>query len=464
MGFHQNIWLKLSDVMVGNKLYHFMTLHDYLTNLPNRNFLNQYANNLLKDAEKTHICFLYINLDRFKLINNVFGYHHADKLLSSIAKRLIFIMQDKMSLYRISGDELLMIIEDSNQKQAQYWAEIILEELKKPFLIEDKNIYITSSIGISYSPDHGTTLQELLICADTAMTQAKKQGRNTYHCYNVDFPYIGKQFNLNLLNDLYAEDTLNQFVLYYQPKFEVENLAISGVEALIRWQHPEHGLLLPKDFIEMSEKSGSIIPMTYWLLEESCRQAQQWRAEGKTHFLPISINISSLVFEQENLLLHTERFLEQYQIEASDLVFEITESTAMKNLQKSHQVCKYLSALGIHIAIDDFGVGYSNFLYLKDLTVSELKIDRIFLRDLEHEDEKEANKSRIILAHMLQLAKHLELVATVEGVENLEQLRLLSKLDCQYVQGFYLAKPMSKEKLEERFTDAMSLFKHLDMS
>lgn len=434
-----------------------MTLHDYLTNLPNRNFLNQYANIILKDAEHTHISFLYINLDRFKLINNVFGYHHADKLLSSIAKRLIFIMQDKMSLYRLSGDELLMIIENADAEKAQHWAEVILDELKKPFLIEDKSIYITSSIGISHSPEHGTTLQELLICADTAMTQAKKQGRNTYHCYSSDFPYMGKQFNLNLLNDLYASNTFEQFLLFYQPKFNVKSLAMTGVEALVRWQHPVHGLLLPKDFIEMSEKNGVIIPMTYWLLEQSCKQIQAWREEGKTHYLPISINISSLVFEQENLLLHTERYLQQYNIEPSDLIFEITESTAMKNLQKSHQVCRYLDRLGIGIAIDDFGVGYSNFLYLKDLTVSELKIDRIFLRDLEHADEKEANKSQIILAHMIELARHLELISTVEGVENDEQLKLLSKLNCQNVQGFYFAKPMSKEDLEQTFPLPMSL-------
>lgn len=436
---------------------HFMTLHDYLTNLPNRNFLNQYASVLLKDAESSHISFLYINLDRFKLINNVFGYHHADKLLSAIAKRLIFIMQDKMSLYRLSGDELLMIIENSSPEKAQYWAELILEELKKPFLIEDKNIYITSSIGISYSPEHGTTLQELLIRADTAMVQAKQQGRNTYHCYDPDFPYMGKQFNLNLLNDLYASNTFEQFVLHYQPKFDVKSLAMTGVEALVRWQHPEHGLLLPKDFIEMSEKNGVIIPMTYWLLEQSCKQIQAWRKEGKLHYLPISINISSLVFEQENLLLYTERYLRQYNINPADLVFEITESTAMKNLQKSYQVCQYLDELGIRIAIDDFGVGYSNFLYLKDLTVSELKIDRIFLRDLEHENTKEANKSQIILAHMIELARHLELTATVEGVENPEQLKLLTQLNCQNVQGFYLAKPMSKELLEQNFPTVMSL-------
>lgn len=436
---------------------HFMTLHDYLTNLPNRNFLNQYANVLLKDAASNHIAFLYINIDRFKLINNVFGYHHADKLLIAIAKRLIFIMRDKMSLYRLSGDELLMVIENSTEEQDLYWAEIILEELKQPFVIEGKDIYITSSIGISHSPEHGTTLQELLVCADTAMTQAKQQGRNTYHCYDSEFPYIGKQFNLSLLNDLYASKTFEQFVLYYQPKFNAKSMAMTGVEALVRWQHPEHGLLLPKDFIEMSEKNGVIIPMTYWLLEQSCKQIQEWRNSNNLHYLPISINISGLVFEQENLLLYTERFLKQYKIISSDLVFEITESTAMKNLQKSHQVCQYLDQLGVGIAIDDFGVGYSNFLYLKDLTVSELKIDRIFLRDLGHENTKEANKSQIILAHMIELARHLELTATVEGVESAEQLKLLIELNCQNVQGFHLAKPMSKEDLERNFPKEMSL-------
>lgn len=428
-----------------------MMLHDYLTNLPNRNFLNQYADDLLIGAKDKHISFLHINLDRFRLINNAFGYHHADNLLVAIAKRLLNKLEENMSLYRISGDELLLIIEDVDLEQAQHWAEMILGELKQPFKIEQKTIYITSSIGIAFSPEHGTTLQELLIHADTAMGEAKKQGRNTYHCYQPDFPYDDKQHNLGLLNDLYSADLREQLVLHFQPKFDIKNLKVQGVEALIRWQHPEYGLLTPKDFIEMSEKNGVIISMTYWVLEECCKQIQCWRQQNLTEFLPVSINISSLVFEQSNLLPYTEKFIEQYNIQPNDLVFEITESTAIRNFEKSQKIFQYLDNLGIHIAIDDFGVGYSNFLYLKDLKVDELKIDRIFLRDVHHEDEKEAKKSQTILASIIKLAQQLELVATVEGVETQSQLDLLAEMDCQNVQGFLLAKPMPLAQLEETF-------------
>lgn len=428
---------------VNQDMYDFMTMHDFLTQLPNRQYLNQY---LYKQAPKKNIAFLHINLDRFKLINNVFGHQQADTLLNLIAQRLNMLMQEKTLLFRIAGDELLFVIEDHHTQHTEQWAEKIITALNRPFKIEHKDIYITCSIGIAISPQHGKTLQELLIHADTAMSQAKKQGRNSYHIYNPNMGYDVEHLNQQVLNDLYTAHQNQQLILHYQAKFDITNMQISGAEALLRWQHPQHGLLYPKDFINIAEKTGNIIPMTYWVLEESCRQAQIWREQGLTHLLPISINISGLVFEQKKLLHYTESFMQRYQLEKFDLMFEITESTAMKNLQHSQKICNKLQKLGVKISIDDFGVGYSNFMYLKELIVDELKIDRSFIYNIEYHE-----KNRIILQHMIDLAQQLDLIATVEGVENQVQLDILKQLHCQKAQGFFLAKPVPVEQLEQLF-------------
>lgn len=433
------LYHRTTNKSVSQDMYDFMTLHDHLTQLPNRQYLNQYLN---QQHNTKSIAFFHINLDRFKLINHVFGHQQADILLSLIAQRLNHLMQDKTLLFRISGDELLFVIEDHHAQHIEQWANKIIDTLNKPFKIESKDIYITSSIGIAISPQHGQTLPELLIHADTAMIQAKKQGRNNYHIYDPNLVYHFEHFNPKILNDLYTAHQNQQLVLHYQPKFNTQNLQICGVEALLRWQHPQYGLLYPKDFITVAEKAGIIIPMTYWTLEESCRQAQLWRKQGLIQFLPIAINIPSLVFEQEKLLHYAQLFIERYQIQANDLAFEITESTAMQNIENSQLICDKIQQLSIQILIDDFGVGYSNFMYLKDLSIDELKIDRSFLQNVEYSD-----KTRTILQYIIELAQQLNLSVIVEGIENEAQLNILKTLKCNKVQGFYLAKPSLAEDL-----------------
>lgn len=436
------IFYKPKALDMTQEMYNFMTMHDHLTQLPNRRSLNQY----IDENANEHVAFLHINLDRFKLINNVFGYQQADMLLTLIAQRLQLLIHDKMRLFRISGDELLLIIEENEIEKAICWAEQILQVLQQPFDIEHKNIFITSSIGIAISPKHGKTLQELLIHADTAMIQAKKQGRNNYHVYNANLVYEFEHLSQKILNDLYTAHQKKQLVLHYQAKFNLESEQICGVEALLRWEHPDDGLLYPKDFISIAEKIGVIIPMTYWVLEEACRQIQQWKQQNMTHFFPIAINISNLVFEQEKLLYYTEQFIQKYNVQANELAFEITESAAMRSIEKSQKICHQLHQMGVKILIDDFGMGYSNFMYLRDLMIDELKIDRSFVQYIEQND-----KNKIILQHIIELAKQLNLTATVEGVETAQQMEILKQLSCPCVQGFYLAKPMPLKKLQQTF-------------
>ncbi|MDO4222486.1 MAG: EAL domain-containing protein, partial [Acinetobacter sp.] len=293
----------------------------------------------------------------------------------------------------------------------------------------------------------GQNLQTILMHSDMAMRFTKQQGRNTYHLYDANIQYTShNHVSLDLLNDLYTALEQQQFQLYYQAKFRLnhEQPSVCGIETLLRWQHPTHGTLLPKDFIATTEQTGLIIPISYWLIEQVCQQIQQWRDSELTSLLPISVNISNLVFEQDDFVHKVKQLVQRYHIQTGELIFEITESVAIKNLGRNAEICKQLHDLGILISMDDFGVGYSNFLYLQDLMIDELKIDRIFLHNILHKQQSPA-----ILQHMIQLAEQLGLQCTVEGVETAEQLAMLKQMNCPNVQGFYLAPPMPLEQLME---------------
>lgn len=421
---------------------------DSLTKLPNRLALHKNTQHLFHKAHlaKHSISFIIINIDHLRLMNTMLGHHSVDLLIKQISQRLKNFIQNNIQLYRISGNELLLVAQNSIG-QEHYIAQHTLEMMKEPFNIDGKAIYMSCSLGIAHAPQHATSIEQLLNNADISVTQAKNQGRNTYHLFSNEMEYNNINLGrINLLNDLYTAYNNNELVLYYQPKFKLPETRLAGVEVLLRWNHPTEGLLFPKDFISLAEKTGLIIPITYWLIEQCCKQIQDWRLLNFNHFLPISINISNLVFEQDELINITQQLLEKYHIQTGEIVFEITESTAIQNLEKSQAVCKKLLDLGIKLAIDDFGVGYSNFLYLKELDITELKIDSVFLRHTEN-----SPREQIILANMIQLAQQLNLTATVEGVESEQQLNLLKQFNCEMVQGFYLAKPIVAEELEQLY-------------
>ena len=427
-----------------NKELASLAVQDNLTRLPNRLFLLDYAQNLFLKHRTEHgkFAFLYLDLDRFKAINDAFGHHVGDQLLIQVAARIRYYLGGNTKLLRIGGDEFLLIMEQTDQAQAERCAEKVLNLVQDSYLIAGKEINISGSIGIALYPEHGENLQDLLINADAAMLLSKEQGRNTYAVFNYSVHQLEAQSQSKLINDLYKAVEENQFILYYQPKFSTKNYTVCGVEALIRWQHPTLGLLSPNMFIEGAEKTGLIIPMGYWALEEACRQIQLWE-QGGISFCPIAVNLSVLQFEHKKLFEVLEGLLHKYQIRPDNLIIEITESTAMHHIELSIRSFERLRKMGIRLAIDDFGTGHSSFLYLKDLPVDELKIDRGFIVGL-----KPGAKEEIILESIIQLATRLGLVVTAEGVESPMQAEILTRLGCQQLQGYLLGAPVEVGNLK----------------
>lgn len=307
-------------------------------------------------------------------------------------------------------------------------------------------INVSGSIGISMYPEHGQNVQDLLINADSAMLTSKNQGRNTYSLFNFSNDEKESRSQSKLINDLYKAVEEHQFELYYQPKYRTEDLQICGVEALIRWRHPALGLLSPVMFIRGAEKTGLIIQMGYWALEQACKQIHQWETEG-TNFFPIAVNLSAVQFEHKNLFKNLEELLARYQINPNHLMIEITESTAMHHIDSSVRTLERLRDMGIQLAIDDFGIGHSSFLYLKNLPVNELKIDKEFIADLTA-----GSKEEMILESIIHLAIKLGLQVTAEGVETQLQADILTRLGCQQLQGFLFSRPVSVKDLPEAAT------------
>ncbi|CAB1209282.1 bifunctional diguanylate cyclase/phosphodiesterase [Acinetobacter bouvetii] len=422
-----------------------LSVHDNLTKLPNRLFLAEYSHFLFADHRyrDDKIAFLYIDLDRFKAVNDVFGHHVGDQLLVQLANRVYPKLNGHEKLLRIGGDEFLMVLEQATIEKAIEKAELVLGLIQESFLIAGKEINISSSIGIAMYPDHGNNLQDLLINADAAMLMSKYQGRNTYSVFNYTIDQQETKSQTKLINDLYKAVEEKQFVLFYQPKFTTKNHEICGVEALIRWNHPSLGMLTPNMFIRGAEKTGLIIQMGYWALEQACKQIQIWEQNGCNYF-PLAVNLSAVQFEHKHLFSTLEALFQQYQINPNHLAIEITESTAMHHVDSTIRSFERLGQMGIKLAIDDFGTGHSSFLYLKNLPVDELKIDREFIRDLAV-----GSKDEMILESIIQLAIKLGLVVTAEGVETPLQAEILTRLGCQQLQGYLLGMPMDVVRLEK---------------
>lgn len=420
-------------------------VQDNLTKLPNRLYLAEYAH-LLFSAHRINqqnVAFLYIDLDRFKAVNDVFGHHVGDQLLIQLTTRLHQQLKSQEKLLRIGGDEFLLVLEQATVEDAIQAAENVLHSVQESFLIAGKSINISASIGIAMYPEHGNNLQDVLMNADAAMLTSKYQGRNTYSVFNYSIDQQETKSQTKLLNDLYKAVDEQQFILFYQPKFTTSTQQICGVEALIRWMHPVHGLLTPNMFIKGAEKSGLIIQMGYWALEQACKQIQQWEQHGLNLF-PLAVNLSAVQFEHKHLFSTLETLFRRYAIDPSHLMIEITETTAMHHVESSIRSFRRLREMGVKLAIDDFGTGHSSFLYLKDLPVDELKIDRAFIKDLYRDSKEE-----MILESIIQLATKLGLTVTAEGVETPLQAEILARLGCQQLQGYLLSMPVGVERLED---------------
>jgi len=418
-----------------------LALHDTLTGLANRILLAERIAQAMREVQEQggYFSLMFIDLDGFKPVNDAFGHHLGDRLLREVAVRLRQQLRSQDTLARIGGDEFVLLVRLAAPDDAPPVAARQVTLLSKSFRVDEHDLQISASIGIALYPGNGQTAEELLMNADAAMYHAKGAGKNGYSFFDVSMNTNARK-QLQLLQDLRQALEQQQFHLYYQPKFDASNGQAVGAEALLRWEHPQQGLLLPEHFIELAEKTGLIIPIGEWVLNEACRQMRLWIDQGYSHWR-IAVNLSALQFCYAGLVDSVAQALERHRLPANSLTLEITETTAMSDADASMTVLQRLSQMGVDLSIDDFGTGYSSLMYLKRLPANELKIDRGFVRDLEHDSDDAA-----IVSAIVALGQALGLRIVAEGVETDTQQSFLTTLGCDSLQGFLLGEPQPAEQ------------------
>ncbi|NMY01870.1 EAL domain-containing protein [Pseudomonas sp. WS 5059] len=441
-----------SLTLANQELTH-LALHDTLTGLPNRTLLADRIQQATQLVAEQGGCFalMFIDLDGFKPVNDAFGHHLGDQLLREVGLRLREDLRSQDTLARIGGDEFVLLVQLSQPDDALRLAERQVGLINQSFRVAEHDLNISASVGIALFPGNGATPQELLMNADAAMYHAKSMGKNGYSFFDMSMNTNARR-QLQLLQDLRNAVEKQQLRLFYQPKFDALSGRAIGAEALLRWEHPQHGLLLPDKFIELAEKTGVIIAIGDWVLNEACRQMQVWFAQGYRDWR-IAVNLSALQFCHAGLVASVASALQRHQLPANSLTLEITETTAMSDADASMTVLQQLSEMGVDLSIDDFGTGYSSLMYLKRLPANELKIDRGFVRDLEHDSDDAA-----IVSAIVALGQALGLRIVAEGVETDVQQTFLTRLGCDSLQGYHLGHPlppdtfMSAIEAKERLT------------
>ncbi|MDS9590322.1 EAL domain-containing protein [Pseudomonas sp. HTZ1] len=418
-----------------------LALHDTLTDLPNRTLLADRIEQAIAKVAEQGGCFalMFIDLDGFKPVNDAFGHHIGDLLLKAVAARLRGHLHSQDTLARIGGDEFVLLVELREPNDAMDVAVKQVNLVSRPFRVAEHDLQLTASLGIVLYPGNGLDPHELLRNADAAMYHAKSAGKNGYSFFDASMNSNARQ-QLQLLQDLRQALEQRQFRLHYQPKFDAQNCQPIGAEALLRWEHPQQGLLLPDRFIGLAEKTGLIIPIGEWVLIEACRQMRQWLDQGH-HGWRMAVNLSAIQFCHAGLVESVARALQQNSLPANCLTLEITETTAMHDADASLTVLQRLSDMGVDLSIDDFGTGYSSLMYLKRLPANELKIDRGFVRDLEQDSDDAA-----IVSAIVALGQALGLRIVAEGVETDRQQDFLTRLGCDSLQGYLLGQPVPAEQ------------------
>jgi len=419
-----------------------MAWYDPVTKLPNRNLFMQRLREAVNEAreDRRGMAVLFIDLDNFKLVNDTLGHEAGDVLLVTVADRLRSLLRAGDSVCRLGGDEFVILLHPCGRSEAQTVAERALETIGLPVSVYEQEVYVGGSIGIARFPEDGMDATALLRCADTAMYQAKDNGRNNFQFYTSDM-------NLKALQHFAIETSLrkalerDEMLLYYQPLVDVETRAIVGVEALLRWKSEEFGTFASSDFIAIAEQSGLINQLGLWALNAACRQMRAWREAGISG-LTVAVNLSPRQFHNGDLVAQVRNALMESGLEPGALELEITESVLIKHNMEAIEKLTELANLGVKLAIDDFGTGYSSLSYLKRLPIHRLKIDKSFVQE-SHIDPDDA----AIATAIIGMAAGLGIEVTAEGVENEEQLAFLKQAGCQIVQGYYFGSPLPAEDL-----------------
>ena len=412
--------------------------HDILTKLPNRTLLQDRLSQAITTAGRngTRIAVLFVDLDGFKHINDSLGHAIGDRLLQSVAKRLLASVRTSDTVSRIGGDEFVVLLSAvAHAGDAGVKAGKILAALNAPLEIDQHNLRVTASIGVTTYPEDGQETAMLITNADLAMYQAKENGRNNYQ-------FFEKDMNVRALERQSVEENLcfaldrGELIMHYQPKINLKTGEITGVEALIRWQHPERGLIGPLQFISIAEDCGLMLPIGNWVLREACRQAKEWQDAGLRP-IEMAVNVSSVEFRNEDFLEGVKAILEETGLSPHYLGLELTESVLMQHAKFTVPVLKKLKAMGVRLAIDDFGTGYSSLSYLRQFPIDTLKVDQSFVHGINADTD-----DATIINAVINMGSNLNHRVIAEGVETVEQVAFLQAHGCDEGQGYYFSRPV----------------------
>lgn len=418
----------------------YLSRHDPLTQLPNRTLLDDDFTQAMEAASTngSMLAVLFIDLDRFKFINDTLGHILGDKLLKIIADRMKFAMRPSDIIARIGGDEFMVLLKNISQvDEVTAIANRILKVFEPVFYLDSHEIHITASIGISLYPHDGKDVQTLLKNADSAMYRAKEQGKNNYELYSAILNEKAME-NLMLQNNLQDALVRNEFVIYYQPIVNIKTKQTVGLEALLRWRHPQLGIIAPSDFIPLAEETGIILPITEWVLKKACFDCKDWHSKGYEN-LYVAVNLSSQHFNKKNWDKMILDALSESKLAPVFLELEINENSIMKNTPQTIKIINSLRQKGIKFSIDDFGTGYSSLSYLTQFPIDGLKIDQSFMRFITTDSD-----DATIITAIIYMAHNLNLRVTAEGIENINQLKFMDSIDCDYAQGYFFSRPIPK--------------------
>jgi diguanylate cyclase (GGDEF)-like protein/PAS domain S-box-containing protein len=441
-GVMEGTLIDITDRKTAQEQMEYQAYHDVLTSLPNRLLFRDRITTALAHARRTRrsAAVMFLDLDQFKLVNDTLGHTVGDGLLQAVAGRIIECVRSEDTVARMGGDEFTILLPDiADARAAATVAQKVLEAISHPILVEQHELFVTTSIGIATFPDDGADAETLLKNADRAMYRAKEAGRNNYQFATPSAFDAGR---LSLERSLHHAFEREEFVVHYQPMINLGSGRVVGAEALIRWNHPEHGLMNPDDFIPVAEDCGLIFPIGEWVLRTACAQMRLWHEAGHSS-LRIAVNLSARQFQQRELPLLIDRVLFETGFPAGMLDVEITESTAMQNAELSLTIMRRLREMGVRISIDDFGTGYSSLSYLKRFPIDTVKIDQGFVRDLGA-----GSSDGAIISAVISMARALKLRVVAEGVETEEQLAFLQREQCAEIQGFLYSRPVCAEEFE----------------